>query len=348
MSSDIDKVAEELRRRGVLQIRKNNVGRHLNQVQCKHLQKQYVQAVSQWLDLYRSHYMAHYTMTVAPYYMAMGYAQAACQFMVSQSGSGNVININSGANPLSGTPQPNQAASVGNAQNGGRVLAVNSPFILFFAELIDFVLLFSIKLTITMYAILYFGIVDQTSFALKFLAEEIDEDATMDDLQQVLGIAVIYRSFVCIYEVHDISCEYYRRATLGGATPGKFLMGLRTISCERVQTIAPRRVQVTLPDNLTYTQAFGRAVIKNFSMAFFFPACITIFFNPHLRSTYDIITKTMVVSVSQDFPNDVNNNRNPGRSELDEANRRDIHDSCKLIVRMRLFLLFHVIALTLD
>lgn len=36
------------------------------------------------------------------------------------------------------------------------------------------------------------------------------------------------------------------------------------------------------------------------------------------------------------------------RSELDEANRRDIHDSCKLIARMCLFSLFHVIALTLD
>lgn len=76
--------------------------------------------------------MAHYTMTVAPYYMAMGYAQAACQFMVSQSGSGNVININSGANPLSGTPQPNQAASVGNAQNGGRVLGEDFFSLYFF------------------------------------------------------------------------------------------------------------------------------------------------------------------------------------------------------------------------
>lgn len=134
MSSDIDKVAEELRRRGVASQDSKEQCRTTSESSPMQTtsSKQYVQAVSQWLDLYRSHYMAHYTMTVAPYYMAMGYAQAACQFMVSQSGSGNVININSGANPLSGTPQPNQAASVGNAQNGGRVLGEDFFSLYFF------------------------------------------------------------------------------------------------------------------------------------------------------------------------------------------------------------------------
>lgn len=317
MASDIDKIADELRRKGVASS-SSEVSQ--NKPYKTTSSKEYVQAVSQWLDLYRGHYMAHYTMMVGPYYMAMGYAQAACQFMTNQSGATSVSGVNSqNVNPVGNMGQQanqQQMTATINGQNGApaivREFIIPSIYRRVFAEFIDFVLLFSIKLTITMYAILYFGVVDQTSFALKFLAEEIDEDATMEDLQQVLAIAFVYRSFVCIYETIFLASTM-RRTTLGGATPGKFMMGLRTISCERVQTLGEGRVQVTLPDNLTYIQAFGRAVIKNFSMAFFFPACITMFFNPHLRSTYDIIAKTVVVSAHQDFINDVNNNRNPGR-----------------------------------
>ena len=36
---------------------------------------------------------------------------------------------------------------------------------------------------------------------MRFLIEEIDEDSTFEDLQQMLLFALIYRVVVCTYEV---------------------------------------------------------------------------------------------------------------------------------------------------
>lgn len=41
--------------------------------------------------------------------------------------------------------------------------------------------------------------------------------------------------------------------------------------------------------------ALVRSVIKNFTMAFFFPACLTVFIFQHNRAAYDILAKTIVV-----------------------------------------------------
>ena len=164
------------------------------------------------------------------------------------------------------------------------------------AELIDFVLLFVIKLGATLFIIEYLGVGDPSSFILKFLIEEIDEDSSLEELQQMLMFALVYRMFVCLYETFFLRNSI--GFTVGGATPGKYFMGLRVVSCDRVQSLGGNKVLVTPAENLTYFQAFLRALIKNFSMAFFFPACITVFFNPHFRAAYDILTRTMVVSES--------------------------------------------------
>lgn len=119
MASDIDKVADKLRQQGVVAQESEEQSNQPNYSSQVHSSQQYAQSVAQWLELYRAHYMTHYTMTVAPYYMAMGYAQAACQFMVNQSASGN---LSSGSN-ASGVSLANQASPAGNAQNaGGTVL----------------------------------------------------------------------------------------------------------------------------------------------------------------------------------------------------------------------------------
>ncbi len=163
------------------------------------------------------------------------------------------------------------------------------------AEIIDFVLLFIMKFGVTLFIIEYMGIVDPSSFMMRFLIEEIDEDSTFEDLQQMLVFALIYRVVVCGYETFFL--RYGLGNTVGGATPGKYCMGLRVVSCDRVQGLGGNKALVVSPENLTYLQALLRAVIKNFSMAFFFPACITVFFNPHFRAAYDILTRTVVVSV---------------------------------------------------
>jgi len=46
--------------------------------------------------------------------------------------------------------------------------------------------------------------------------------------------------------------------------------------------------------------AVVRSVIKNFSLAFFFPVCLTVFFFTHNRTGYDIISGSIVVELPDD------------------------------------------------
>ncbi|OWK13255.1 FAM8A1 [Cervus elaphus hippelaphus] len=81
----------------------------------------------------------------------------------------------------------------------------------------------------------------------------------------------------------------------GGATPGKFLLGLRVVTCDTSVLIAPSRVLVIPSSNVSITTSTIRALIKNFSIASFFPAFITLLFFQHNRTAYDIVAGTIVV-----------------------------------------------------
>ncbi|MEJ1284751.1 family with sequence similarity 8 member A1 [Cricetulus griseus] len=91
-----------------------------------------------------------------------------------------------------------------------------------------------------------------------------------------------YREIICIWGA-------------GGATPGKFLLGLRVVTCDTSVLIAPSRVLVIPSSNVSITTSTIRALIKNFSIASFFPAFITLLFFQHNRTAYDIVAGTIVV-----------------------------------------------------
>lgn len=42
---------------------------------------------------------------------------------------------------------------------------------------------------------------DISKFAMHYIIEEIDEDTSMEDLQKMMVVALIYRLLVCFYEV---------------------------------------------------------------------------------------------------------------------------------------------------
>lgn len=123
---------------------------------------------------------------------------------------------------------------------------------------------------------------------MHYIIEEIDEDTSMEDLQKMMVVALIYRLLVCFYE---IICIW----GAGGATPGKFLLGLRVVTCDTSVLIAPSRVLVIPSSNVSITTSTIRALIKNFSIASFFPAFITLLFFQHNRTAYDIVAGTIVV-----------------------------------------------------
>ncbi|XP_057226451.1 protein FAM8A1 [Malurus melanocephalus] len=158
----------------------------------------------------------------------------------------------------------------------------------FIAEMVDFFILFFIKATIILSIMHLSGIKDISKFAMHYIIEEIDEDTSMEDLQKMMIVALIYRLLVCFYE---IICIW----GAGGATPGKFLLGLRVVTCETSVLIAPSRVLVIPSSNVSMTTSTVRALIKNFSIASFFPAFITLLFFQHNRTAYDIVAGTIVV-----------------------------------------------------
>ncbi|KAI6075249.1 Protein FAM8A1 isoform X1 [Aix galericulata] len=164
----------------------------------------------------------------------------------------------------------------------------------FIAEMVDFFILFFIKATIVLSIMHLSGINclilnrDISKFAMHYIIEEIDEDTSMEDLQKMMVVALIYRLLVCFYE---IICIW----GAGGATPGKFLLGLRVVTCDTSVLVAPSRVLVIPSSNVSMTTSTIRALIKNFSIASFFPAFITLLFFQHNRTAYDIVAGTIVI-----------------------------------------------------
>ncbi|XP_067424486.1 protein FAM8A1 [Emydura macquarii macquarii] len=192
-------------------------------------------------------------------------------------------------------PRPVAAAATASSSTpresgrpAGREYIIPSLAHRFIAEMVDFFILFFIKATIVLSIMHLSGIKDISKFAMHYIIEEIDEDTSMEDLQKMMIVALIYRLLVCFYE---IICIW----GAGGATPGKFLLGLRVVTCDTSVLIAPNRVLVIPSSNVSLTTSTIRALIKNFSIASFFPAFITLLFFQHNRTAYDIVAGTIVV-----------------------------------------------------
>ncbi|XP_048380435.1 protein FAM8A1 isoform X2 [Stegostoma tigrinum] len=173
----------------------------------------------------------------------------------------------------------------------GREYTIPSLMHRFLAEMVDFLILFLLKAIVVLTVMHICGIKDLSKFALNYIIEEIDEDTSLEDLQKMMAVALMYRLLVCFYE---IVCLW----GVGGATPGKFLLGLRVVSCDSSVLVAPNRVLVIPAQNVSISSSSIRALIKNFSIAFFFPAFVTLLFFQHNRTAYDIVAGTIVVKRS--------------------------------------------------
>ncbi|XP_068180123.1 protein FAM8A1-like [Antennarius striatus] len=183
--------------------------------------------------------------------------------------------------------QPQQQQPI-QAPRAGREYSIPSPFQRLLAEMVDFFILFFIKATIIISIMHLSGIKDVSKFAMHFIVEEIDEDTSMEELQKMMLVALVYRILVCFYE---IVCIW----GAGGATPGKFLIGLRVVTCDSSVLVQPNRVLVVPATNVSLSASTVRALNKNFSIAFFFPAFITLLFFQHNRTVYDMVAGTIVV-----------------------------------------------------
>ncbi|XP_028326615.1 protein FAM8A1-like isoform X2 [Gouania willdenowi] len=140
--------------------------------------------------------------------------------------------------------QRHQLQQNGNAPRPGREYNIPSPLQRLMAEMVDFFILFVIKASIIISIMHLSGIKDVSKFALHFIVEEIDEDTSMEELQKMMLVALVYRVLVCFYE---IICIW----GAGGATPGKFLIGLRVVTCDSSVLVQPDRVLVVPATNVS-------------------------------------------------------------------------------------------------
>lgn len=217
-------------------------------------------------------------------------ATAAALVMMNADHSGDQSRVASGtARRAAPSTTPGHANSGTTAPPAaGREYIIPSLAQRFRAEMVDFFILFFIKAAVILTIMHFSGIKDISKFAMHYIIEEVDEDTSMEDLQKMMVVALVYRLLVCFYE---IICIW----GAGGATPGKFLLGLRVVTCDSSVLVAPNRVLVIPSTNVNMTASTVRAVIKNFSIAFFFPAFITLLFFQHNRTAYDIVAGTIVV-----------------------------------------------------
>ncbi|XP_049620762.1 protein FAM8A1 [Suncus etruscus] len=256
--------------------------------------REYSRQVHEWLwQAYCGYLTWHSGLAAVGYYNVPFYSAAAAATAAAgpvpgpATPNGLATPAAPGTRVAAATAAPSRSPSETGRQ-AGREYVIPSLAHRFMAEMVDFFILFFIKATIVLSIMHLSGIKDISKFAMHYIIEEIDEDTSMEDLQKMMVVALIYRLLVCFYE---IICIW----GAGGATPGKFLLGLRVVTCDTSVLIAPSRVLVIPSSNVTITTSTIRALIKNFSIASFFPAFITLLFFQHNRTAYDIVAGTIVV-----------------------------------------------------
>lgn len=176
------------------------------------------------------------------------------------------------------------------------------------AETLDFMILFILKVMITFIAVDTFDLVDlenydlPVAFDLLNLSPEnmkLDYNFAVQLTQEILLLELVHRMVVCVFEA---LCTH--RGPLGipgGATPGKLIMGLKIVKCHQIVPLGLNRVQVQPASDLGFGWALARSVLKNFSLAFFFPVCISLMFLPYSRTLYDVMAKSIVVENNYRF-----------------------------------------------
>ncbi|XP_069469701.1 protein FAM8A1 isoform X2 [Ambystoma mexicanum] len=118
------------------------------------------------------------------------------------------------APPATAPPQAREPARPPSA--AGREFLIPSLVQRFIAELVDFFILFFIKAAVILSIMHFSGIRDISKFAMHYIIEEIDEDTSMEDLQKMMIVALIYRLLVCFYEIYNSSLdqEFFHRFLL--------------------------------------------------------------------------------------------------------------------------------------
>ncbi|XP_043251406.1 protein FAM8A1-like [Colletes gigas] len=168
----------------------------------------------------------------------------------------------------------------------------------FVAEFIDLTMLFLLKLFIAFIAVDVFDLIDIDDLLIKL---QIDYQITLDMTYGVLVLKMVHRVIVCILEAFWL--QYGVNGRIGGATPGKFMMGLRVVQCRNVTPLDRLNdsdvVLVSPGTDLGLLLALERSVMKHMLSTFFFPLYFGVVFLRFNRTFYDVLSNSIVVEDQQ-------------------------------------------------
>lgn len=160
------------------------------------------------------------------------------------------------------------------------------------AEVLDFMILFVLKVMITFVAVDAFDLIDLENYDLPLAFDllnlnpenmKLDYNFAVQLTQEILILELVHRMVVCVFEALCI-----HRGPLGipgGGTPGKLIMGLKVIKASQVTSLTLNRVQVVPASDLGFGWALLRSLVKNFSMGKFWDPQYFIIIRSQLSSS---------------------------------------------------------------
>jgi len=167
------------------------------------------------------------------------------------------------------------------------------------AEVVDFLILIVVKLLVTFTIVDNFDVIDFDNIDLSSFQQQ-DNDIRISSLyelaftlsSELIILEIIHRLIACVFEGYCLSKS--------GCTPGKSLLNIRVIHAESIVPHPGNQPDaqyalVAPASYLSFPRAFFRSAVKNFSLAFFFPLCFTLFHFDYSRTLYDMVGKSLVV-----------------------------------------------------
>jgi len=196
-----------------------------------------------------------------------------------------------------------QPGTFNTAQAEQRIYTIPPVWKRIVAEALDIFLLFTLKVMITFTAVDFFQIISLDTYDFLNIGpndpiniETLDYNAALEFTTELLILELAHRIVVCLFEAF---CTFRgQRGGIGGATPGKIVMGLKIVKCDQVVSLGGNRVLTVPGGNLGLCWALVRSFIKNVSLAIFFPICFSLFL-PNSRTLHDVISRSIVVENEQ-------------------------------------------------
>ncbi|KAL4238839.1 RDD [Mactra antiquata] len=213
----------------------------------------------------------------------------------------NTAHAQPSSNMGTGTDASRNGSSPRNTNTEGTQYRVPMLWRRVVAEFLDFVLLFYTKILVTVAVLKQLGYMEDNFIDLEAQIPifsdfgELDYDKMFSLTTELIALEVVNR--LCITLVEAMCLRRGYAGSIGGATPGKKIMQLRVISFTEIRNARNGNILVVGARNPGFFNALIRSIIKNFSLAFFFPACFTAFFFRFNRAAYDVLAQTVVVEV---------------------------------------------------